>query len=264
MNIRCIAGFTIVGLLLIVSEAAGQSGAKVTEPPKLLSDADLADGWIALFDGETLFGWKAASKANWEVKDGAIVVSGGEKGLLCTTVEFDNYVLKADFRAAKNTNSGIFLRTAPVVGMNDITTRCYELNVAPPDNPFPTGSFVGRLKGKPVPERAGEWQSYEVTLDGAKATIKLNGETVLEYTDPKPTGRGYIGLQLNEGQVEFKNIKLKPLGLSPLFNGKDLTGWKNHPESKSTFTVSDKGEIHVTSTGRGVLESEKQFGDFVL
>ena len=36
------------------------------------------------------------------------------------------------------------------------------------------------------------------------------------------------------------------------------------PESKSTFTVTDKGEIHVTSTGRGVLESEKQFGDFVL
>lgn len=179
-------------------------------------------------------------------------------------MEFDNYVLKADFRAAKNTNSGIFLRTAPVLGMNDVTTKCYELNIAPPENPFPTGGYVGRLKGKTVPERAGEWQSYEVTLDGAKSTVKLNGETVLEYTDPKPTGRGHIGLQLNEGQVEFKNIKLKPLGLQPLFNGKDLTGWKNHPKSKSTFTVTDKGAIHVTATDRGALESEKQFGDFVL
>src|SRR5436305_7220541 len=237
---------------------------KVTQPPKPLSDAELADGWIALFDGQTLFGWTPASKADWQVEDGAIIVTGGEKGLLCTTVEFDNYVLKADFRAAKNTNSGIFLRTPRVVGMNDITTKCYELNIAPPDNPFPTGSFVGRLKGKSVPERAGEWQSYEVTLDGAKSTVKLNGEIVLEYTDPKPSGRGYIGLQLNEGQVEFKNIKLKPLHLEPLFNGKDLSGWKNHPESKSTFTVNDKGEIHVTSTGRGALESEKQFGDFLL
>jgi hypothetical protein len=179
-------------------------------------------------------------------------------------VQFDNYVLKADFRAAKDTNSGLFLRTAPVVGMNDITTKCYELNIAPPDNPFPTGGYVGRLKGKSVPERAGEWQSFEATLDGQRSTIKLNGETVLEYTDPNPVRRGYIGLQLNSGQVEFKNIKLKPLGLVSLFNGKDLTGWKNHPESKSTFTVTDKGEIHVTSTGRGVLESEKQFGDFVL
>jgi Domain of Unknown Function (DUF1080) len=148
--------------------------------------------------------------------------------------------------------------------MEDVTTRCYELNIAPPDNPFPTGSFVGRLKGKEVPERAGEWQSFEATIDGAQSTIKLNGVVVLEYTDPAPSGRGHIGLQLNSGEVEFKNLKLKPLGLAPLFNGKDLAGWKNHPESKSTFTVNDRGEIHVTSTGRGVLESERQFGDFVL
>src|SRR5688572_10875944 len=179
-----------------------------SDPLKPLTDAELQGGWISLFDGETLFGWKAHSKADWQVKNGAIRVTSGERGLLCTSVQFDNYVLKADFRAAKGTNSGIFLRTAPVVGMNDITTKCYELNIAPPDNPFPTGSFVSRLKAKEVPERAGEWQSFEVTLDGPKATVKLNGQTVLDYTDPKPMGRGYIGLQLNSGQVEFKNIKL--------------------------------------------------------
>jgi hypothetical protein len=251
-------------LLAIASIAHAQSPKKVTQPPQLLTDAELADGWIALFDGHSLFGWKAHSKADWQVKEGAIVVTSGERGLLCTSVQFDNYVLKADFRAVKGTNSGFFLRTAPVVGMNDITTKCYELNIAPPDNPFPTGSFVGRQKAKEVPEKAGQWQSFEVTLDDGQATVKLNGELVLQYSDPKPVGRGYIGLQLNSGQVEFKNIKLKPLGLSPLFNGRDLTGWKNHPESKSTFTAKPNGEIHVTSTGRGVLESEKQFGDFVL
>jgi hypothetical protein len=251
-------------LVSIVGAVFAQGTKKVIDPPKPLTDAELAEGWISLFDGETLFGWEAASKADWAVRDGAIRVTGGEKGLLCTTVEFDNYVLKADFRAAKNTNSGIFLRTAATVGPTDITTKCYELNIAPPENPYPTGGFVGRQKGKQAPERDGEWQSYEVTLDGGKATVKLNGETALEYTDPKPMGRGYIGLQLNEGQVEFKNIKLKPLGLDPLFNGKDLAGWTNHPDSKSTFTVNEKSEIHVTSTGRGALESEKQFGDFVL
>src|SRR3954470_3240522 len=187
--------FVIFGVTAVYGQTSDK---KVTEPPKVLTDAELADGWIALFDGQTLVGWTPASKADWQVKDGAIVVTGGEKGLLCTTVEFDNYVLKADFRAAKNTNSGIFLRTPQNVGMKDITKKCYEQNIAPPYNPFPTGSYVGRLKGKPVPERAGEWQSYEVTLDGAKSTVKLNGETVLECTDPKPSGRGYIGLQLNE------------------------------------------------------------------
>ena len=238
--------------------------AKVAEPFRPLSDEELADGWIALFDGQSLFGWKAHSKANWQVKEGAVGVSEGEKGLLCTTVPFDNYVLKLDFRAAEGTNSGVFLRTAPSPAMDDIKTRCYELNIAPPDNPFPTGSFVGRQKAKAVPERAGEWQTFEVTLDGAKATVKLNGEEVLAYDDPAPIGRGLIGLQLNTGAVEFKNIKLRPLGLAPLFNGKDLTGWKDHPESKSSFTVNEKGELHVTSTGRGCIESDQQFGDFVL
>lgn len=251
--------------------AAPQSGpgdqpkpAKIAEPFKPLTDAELAEGWISLFDGQSLFGWKAHSKAVWSIKEGAVGVSSGEKGLLCTTVPFDNYVLKADFRAAKGTNSGIFLRTAPVVGMDDIKTKCYELNIAPPDNPFPTGSFVGRQKAKEVPERADEWQTFEVTLDGGKATVKLNGDEVLTYDDPAPIGRGLIGLQLNTGTVEFKNIKLKPLGLESIFNGKDLTGWKDHPESKSKFVVNENGELNVTSTGRGCIESDKQFGDFIL
>ena len=167
----------LVLLLGLTAQAWAQTPAAAPQP---LTAAELADGWISLFDGKTLFGWKAHSKADWAVKDGAIRVSSGEKGLLCTSVEFDNYVLKCDFRAAKNTNSGLFLRTAAVPGMDDIKTKCYELNIAPPDNPFPTGGFVGRQKGKEVPEKAGEWQSFEATLDGSKCSVKLNGETVLE------------------------------------------------------------------------------------
>jgi hypothetical protein len=242
----------------------GAALADVNEVPKPLDDEELADGWIALFDGQTLFGWQPHNKADWKVVDGAIRVAGGEKGLLCTTVPFDNYELRLEFRAAEGTNSGVFLRTAPVVGMDDVTTKCYELNIAPPDNPFPTGSFVGRQKAKEAPERAGDWQTFAVTLDGGQATVKLNGETVLEYTDPAPIGRGLIGLQLNSGEVAFRNIKLKPLGLESIFNGKDLSGWKDHPKSESTFTVTDAGELNVKSTGRGCIESEQKYGDFVL
>ena len=247
-----------------VKEVQDEAKAQRPQPVKPLADAESAAGWIALFDGHSLFGWRAHSKAVWSIKEGAVGVSEGEKGLLCTTVPFDNYVLKLDFRAVEGTNSGVFLRTAPSPAMDDIKTKCYELNIAPPDNPFPTGSFVGRQKAKEVPERAGEWQSFEVTLDGGKATVKLNGEELLAYDDPAPIGRGLIGLQLNTGAVEFKNIKLRPLGLASLFNGKDLAGWKDAPQSQSKFTVSDEGELHVTSTGRGALESDQQFADFVL
>jgi hypothetical protein len=154
--------------------------AKVTAAPQLLTDAELAEGWIALFDGQTLFGWQAQSKADWQVKDGAIFVSKGERGLLTTTVEFDNYVLKLDFRAAQAANSGVFLRTPAVVGMNDITTKCYELNIAPPDNPFPTGSYVGRQKAAAVPERAGASRPHQGPREIGRSGWRVSGGAGVE------------------------------------------------------------------------------------
>src|SRR6188474_641056 len=79
--------------------------------PNMLTPEEIADGWILLFDGQTDYGWRAASRANWKVADGAISVDSGEMGLLHTTSEFADYVLKVDFRSAADTNSGIFLRT---------------------------------------------------------------------------------------------------------------------------------------------------------
>src|SRR4051812_43204116 len=56
-----------------------------------LTSAELADGWILLFDGESLYGWDGKDAANWKVADGAITVSEGEKGLLTTTTEWGDY-----------------------------------------------------------------------------------------------------------------------------------------------------------------------------
>lgn len=226
-----------------------------------LSPRELDEGWILLFDGETTFGWQPTGNANWKVAEGVISVSSGEKGLLCTTSDFSNYVLKVDFRAPKDTNSGIFLHTAPKP--TDPAVDCYELNIATPEvSPFPTGSFVGRKKADGNHART-DWQSYEVTADGAHWLIKLDGRVVLDYTDPKPLGRGPIGLQFNIGPVEFRNVKLKPLGLKSIFNGRDLSGWKVFPGKQSVFSVTSAGEINVKN-GNGQLESEGQFGDFVL
>jgi hypothetical protein len=225
-----------------------------------LTPDDVTDGWILLFDGETLFGWEPATKANWAVADGAISVSEGEPGLLTTTSPFGNYIFKADFRHPAETNSGIFLRTPPKP--TDAAGDCYELNIATETvSPFPTGSFVKRQKAT-VSAYSDDWHTFEVTADGGHFVVKLDGQQVLDYTDPKPIAQGRIGLQFNKGRVEFRNIKLKPLGLEPLFNGKDLSGWKVYPDKKSTFEVAD-GAIRVTN-GPGALESESQFGNFVL
>ncbi|MEX0939127.1 MAG: DUF1080 domain-containing protein [Pirellulales bacterium] len=224
-----------------------------------LTQEELAEGWIKLFDGQTLFGWKAANEADWKVEEGAIVVTTGDQGLLHTTTQFADYTLKVDFRSAPGTNSGIFLHTPPVPG--DPASDCYELNIAPPDNPFPTGSFVGRQKVEGNHE-SDQWQSYEVTLRGGECQVNLDGETVLEYTDPDPLRRGYIGLQLNSGKVQFRNIKLKPLATESIFNDSDVTGWKIDQARESEFTAED-GVLRVRN-GPGQIESEGEYADFIL
>jgi hypothetical protein len=233
----------------------------VAAEPNTLTPDELTDGWILLFDGETLFGWKAASKVDWTVADGVIAAAEGEQGLLYTTSQWGDYVLKVDFRSAPGTNSGIFLRTSPVP--TDVEHKCYELNIADSDsNDFPTGSFVKRQLAQGDNDST-DWQTFEVSADGAHFTVKLGDQVVLDYTDPKPLGRGFIGLQFNTGKIEFRNVKLKPLGTQSIFNGKDLTGWKTPPDSLSVFTVTPEGWLNVKN-GRGYLESEGLYDDFTL
>ena len=225
-----------------------------------LTAAEQSAGWLLLFDGESMYGWKPTGKANWTVQDGTITASEGDICLLRTTTQFCDYELKVDFRADMKTNSGVFLRTSPKPAV--VERDCYELNIAPQDNPFPTGSFVERKKYEGAPND-GQWHTFEATMDGGKCIVKLDGQVVLDYTDPKPLGRGYIGLQKNSGKIEFKNVKLKPLGLTSIFNGKDLSGWKTYPDMDSEFAVSEEGTMTVKN-GPGMLESEKKYSNFVL
>jgi hypothetical protein len=257
--------------------------------PNQLTPEQIADGWISLFDGQSLFGWTPTSDANWKVEAGAITVSEGGQGFLMTNSEFADYELHVEFKAPPTTNSGIFLRTplAPA----DPAKDCYELNIAPVDNRFPTGSLVGRAKisSKPDgytvtlpdgtsefrrrggPARTinagdGQWHVFDVTVDGSALRILLDGTLLATFVEAEtaanPT-RGRIGLQFREGPVAFRNIRLKPLGLTPMLNGSDLAGWNTDKTEASKYEVAANGELHVTN-GRGQLETEDSYGDFVM
>lgn len=252
---RRLRGFACCLLVL-----ACQGRVALAEHNRLTAE-ELAGGWILLFDGETDFGWRPTSKANWQVADGEISVSAGEKGFLNTTSEFGDFVFKVDFQSAAETNSGVFLRNA-AAAVNP-AVDCYELNIAAPEvSPFPTGSFVQRQKCDAYLGRD-DWQTFEVTAQGGRFVVKLDGNQVLDYTDPKPLGRGPIGLQFNSGLAKFRNIKLKPLGLHSIFNGRDLDGWTQFPGKNSVYSVTAEGALNVKN-GNGQLESREQFGDFVL
>ncbi|MDB4732961.1 DUF1080 domain-containing protein [Planctomicrobium sp.] len=228
-----------------------------------LSKEEQADGWLSLFDGQSLFGWESTNEEiNWSVAEGNIVADSGPIGFLMTTVPFKDYELVCEYKMEADGNSGLFLRSEFPPG--DIANECYEVNIAAthPDG-FTTGSLVNRLKtDEPVEMKEG-WNELRMTLDGDKAQVAHNGKVVLEYTaKDNIAATGRIGLQKNKGKIEFRKIVLKPLNMKSLFNGKDLAGWRDVPGTKSEFKVENE-EIHV-SNGLGFIETEETFQNFIF
>ena len=243
------------------ANTAGTKTAEQTEQqPELLAQELIDAGWISLFDGHSLYGWKPTSEANWKVVDGTITVDSGDRGFLRTTTQFADFELYAEFKAPEATNSGIFIRTSPTP--KNVAKDCYEINIAPSDNPFPTGGIVGRLKGELVEPNDG-WRTMKIVADGDQIHVDVDGVATSRYSDDKPLGRGFISLQLNKGAIAFRNIRLRPLNLNSLFNGESLEGWNDEKRMEGEFSVSDTGELQVKN-GRGQLESSESFGDFVL
>lgn len=229
-----------------------------------ITEAEAAEGWISLFDGHSLFGWESNDQGvNWSVADGSITADSGPKGLLLTYTPFADYQFRCDFQMAAGGNSGVFLRT--LANPQSVETDCYEVNIVD-EHPagFLTGAIVGFQKTAEPIQGSGGWHTFVLTANGPRITVALDGKEVAAYDDVRPEARrsGLIGLQKNEGKIEFKNIALKPLNQKPIFNGTDLTGWRVVPGSQGEFTL-DEGTIHVKG-GEGFLETESQHKDFVL
>ena len=239
-------------------EATGQQLLDARLPP-----SESAAGWIRLFDGHTLFGWEITGKANWRVEDGTIVVDAGERCFLCTSTIWQDYELTLEFNADEKTNSGVFLRTP--MEPADPATDCYEVNIAPDDNPYPTASLVDRQKvdtAKAPPQTFGSWRRMNIRVEGKNVAIKLDDQTVCQYTDPVDLAARRISLQHNTGRIAFRDIRLKPLGLETLLDG-ELSQWKKYPDMPGEYTVNADGALHVKG-GKTQLESRQSYGDFVL
>ena len=201
---------TILWTLTLLVAAAGLSAqlSSRSQRPNSITFEEGEDGWMLLFYGSSLDDWTAAGDAEWRVEDGAIVADPGGRGLLLTVDEYDNFELLVEFLADPGTNSGIFLRTVSAPG--DVRKDCYELNIAPPENAFPTGSFVGRRKVEGLGE-VGDWRQYHVEAFDGHFKVWLDGELILEYEDPEPIEKGFVGLQHNQGRIAFRNVKIRYL-----------------------------------------------------
>lgn len=254
--------FIAAGALLA---AAGAASAQ--EKPNTLTPEEVAQGWILLFDGNTSFGWMPRTDAKWEVKDGTLAaVPGSGKGVITTTTVFPNFRLKAEVWVDGKANSGIFLRAAEAVDGTPAEVspaNGYEVNVYDAHDKWPTGSINEVAKARRKARSVGKWTRFDITADGDHLTVSVDGRNTVDTRDAK-FSRGAIGLQYNgEGEVRFRNVKLQPLGLKSLFNGKDLTGWKEIPGRKSVYSVTPEGWLNVKN-GNGDLQTESQWGDFIF
>lgn len=186
---------------------------KATRAPVLLHN--IAIVWaepIALFNGENLNGWSAMGNNQWVVESG-ILTSPKSGSNLVSDKEFKNFKLHVEFKYPKGSNSGIYLRGRHEVQIED--------NIGMEPSSLLFGGVYGFLTPNDMVAKApGEWQVYDITLNGNLVTVVANGkEIITEQTIPGITGGalnsnegepGPILIQGDHGPIEFRSIVITP------------------------------------------------------
>ena len=195
--------------------------------------------WTSLFNGKDLSDWKHVGPGSMTVEDGIIHTHGGMGLLYWTGGKVGNCTIRVVYRMRdENDNSGVFIRI-PLVPREQWMPVHYgyevqidnhpERSKPPEDEYHSTGMLYSLTKPlakawKPGPE----WNTMEITLDGPRTIVVLNGVKVADYKegDPVPPLKfdfepqrgprpdfGYFGLQNHSDDdiVFFKEVSIKPL-----------------------------------------------------
>jgi len=172
-----------------------------------------SDGWITLVDSNKMGEWTEVGKANWAMKDGALVadkLDGKELAYLVGKESYKDFQIRAEFWTDEDANTGIFIRCEETKKID--SKVCYEVNVFDkrPDPSYGTGAIVDVGKVDPMPKAAGKWNVYEITAQGPHFVVVLNGQKTVDAQDSKHAS-GHIALQYGSGVVKFRKVQIKPL-----------------------------------------------------
>jgi len=202
------------------------------------ANAQDKDGWRQLFNGKDLNnGWKHVGPGSRYVKDGVTGSTGGMGLEYWSKEKFGNCVIRVVYKMQKfNSNSGVFIRI-PIEPREEWMPVFYGYEVQIDNHPETskedeyhiTGTLYSLTKPLAKPGKPGpEWNTMEITLDGPRTIVVVNGQKVTDYTEGQPVparkfdfepqrgirpNEGYIGLQ-NHGKddiVYFKEVAVKPL-----------------------------------------------------
>lgn len=170
------------------------------------------DGWISMFDGKTLDGWKASENpGSWKVVDGAIVGDGPVSHLFWMVRECDNCEFRAEVKLNHAGNSGMYFRTAFGPGF----PKGYEAQVEnTSSDPQKTGTLYGLARVTAQLIQDDTWWTEHIIANGNHIIITVNDKVVVDHIDAKNTyTKGYLALQQhNPGSVvQYRNLMMRPL-----------------------------------------------------
>ncbi len=184
-----------------------------------VADDNQDNGWIKLFDGKTLDGWKAnESPDSWSVKDGALVGNGPRSHLYYMKEQFQNFELKAEVMISPKSNSGIYFHIKYHDSGWFFDGHEVQINNTHGD-PVKTGSLWAVVKLYESNAKDDQWFPLDIVVNGQNIIVKVNDKVVVDYTEPKGAegprrlGKGYIALQAHDpgSTVRFRKIMLKKL-----------------------------------------------------
>jgi hypothetical protein len=192
-----------IGLLI------GAAAFQFSKPASSQSDG----GWITLLDSSKMGDWDEVGKANWAMKDGALVadkLDGKDLSYLVSKNAYKDFQIRAEFWVSDDANSGIFIRCEDPKKIGSQT--CYEVNIFDqrPDPSYGTGAIVDVAKVDPMPKAGGKWNTYEITAQGSHFVVVLNGQKTADAQDSKHAS-GPVALQYGQGVVKFRKVQIKPL-----------------------------------------------------
>ncbi|MFW6163831.1 MAG: 3-keto-disaccharide hydrolase [Planctomycetota bacterium] len=188
--------------------------------------AETEEGFIPLFDGESLEGWKASEhKQTFSVVDGKIRAHGPRSHLFYVgpvgNHDFKYFELKLEVMTTPGSNSGVYFHTE--YQERGWPRKGFECQVNATHSDWKkTGSLYNVVNVRKPHHKDNDWFLYHIivqsTTAGKTVTTRVDGETVVEWTQ-KPDSRrklshGTIALQGHDPKstVYYRNIRIKPLG----------------------------------------------------
>jgi len=202
----------------------GDKLGKQPTPSKFISFNNASE-FVELFDGKSMDGWKVnENAASWKVEDGCLVCQGERSHIFYVgdSMPFKNFHFKADVKTMPNSNAGIYFHTKfQESGWPKYGFEC-QVNLTGSD-PIKTSSIY---QVKNVAEQAAkdnEWYTQEIIVQGKQVTLKVNGKTLVDYTEPEEQeagkdftrvlDEGTFALQAHDpkSRVYFKNLMVKRL-----------------------------------------------------